>query len=155
MILVRSSKKRRSSIKASLLWHQGKWYVLDKFIIQSGHCIVNSAFVCFNWTIWKQTDCCQGSWLVQNALTGIVRQRNMNVIAHLQKLRLHSVLVSVSPTDIASFTSFVLACNSFFFLAFLLRFIFVSLKEFDSTCIWAYYHSSYSCLRSMMQSKTQ
>lgn len=138
MILVRSSKKRRSIIKASLLWHQGKLYELDKFIKQSGHFIVYSAFCCFNWNIWKQTYCCQGSWLVRNALTGIERQRN---IGHLQKLRLHSVLVSVSPTDIASFTSFVLACNFFFFLAFLLRFIFVSLKEFYSTCIWAYYHS--------------
>ena len=53
--------------------------------------------------------------LKQNAFTGILRQRNMSVIGHLQKLRPHSVLVSVSPTDLASFTSFVLACNSFFF----------------------------------------
>ena len=75
--------------------------------------------------------------LIQNAFTGILRQRNMSVIGHLQKLRPHSVLVSVSPTDLASFTSFVLACNSFFFSwAFRLRLIFVSLKEFhNSTCI--------------------
>ena len=44
-----------------------------------------------------------------------------------------SVLVSVRPTDLASFTSFVLACDSFF-LGFLLRFIFVSLKEFYNSC---------------------
>ena len=155
MILVRSSKKRKSIIKASLLWHQGKWYVLDKFIKQSRHCILYSAFCCFNWNIWKQTDFCQGSWLIQNALTGILRQSNMSVIGQLQKLRPHSVLVSVSPTDLASFTSFVLACPFFFPWAFLLRLIFVSLKEFhNSTCIGAYSHSSWNCVQSMMQSKT-
>ena len=118
--------------------HQGKWYVLDKLIKQSRHCIVYSAFCCFNWNIWKQTDFCQGSWGLykmhllascdKGTWVSLATSRNWGYTLYLcQLVRLILRLLLASSW---------LAILFFFSWAFRLQLIFVSLKEFhNSTCI--------------------
>ena len=94
MILVRSSKKRKSIIKAS----PQDIKVNDMYWIN----LSNTVDIALSIQLFA-------------ASTGTFESKQISakdhgIIGHLQKLRPHSVLVSVSPTDLASFTSFILAC---------------------------------------------
>ena len=137
MILVRSSQKRKSIIKASPQDIKVNDMYWINWLNRVDIALSIQLFAASTETFESKQISAKDHGAYKNAFTGILRQRNMSIVGHLQKLRPHSVLGSVSPTDLASFTSFILACNSFFFSwAFRLQLIFVSLKEFhNSTCI--------------------